>query len=63
MFLITPQTLLRWHRDLVRRKWTYRNKRQPGRPPLDAEVVALVLGMARESPRRDCVRLRPPPQR
>jgi putative transposase len=42
VFLVTPKTLLRWHRELVRRKWTYRNKRQPGRPPLDAEVVALV---------------------
>jgi hypothetical protein len=35
LFLITPQTLLRWHRELVRRKWTYRDKRQPGRPPID----------------------------
>jgi putative transposase len=57
VFLITPQTLLRWHRELVRRKWTYRNKRQPGRPPLDAEVVALVLRMARENPRWGCVRI------
>src|SRR6266566_4237700 len=57
LFLVTPQTLLRWHRELVRRKWTYRNKRQPGRPPLDAEVVALVLRMARESPRWGCVRI------
>src|SRR6266568_2003981 len=43
VFLVTPQTLLRWHRELVRRKWTSRSTRQPGRPPLDAEVVALVL--------------------
>src|SRR6266705_4402803 len=57
LFLVTPQTLLCWHRELVRRKWTYRNKRQPGRPPLDAEVAALVLRMARENPRWGCVRI------
>ena len=56
-FLVTPQTLLRWHRELVRRKWTYRKARRPGRPPLDAEVVALVLRMARENPRWGCVRI------
>ena len=48
--LVTPRTLLRWHRALVRRKW-----RQPpsqrGRPPVPAEVRALVLRLARENPR------------
>jgi putative transposase len=48
--LVTPRTLLRWHRALVRRKW-----RQPpgqrGRPPVAAEVRALVLRLARENPR------------
>ena len=57
LFLVTPQTLLRWHRELVRRKWSYRNRRRPGRPPIDAEVVALVLRMARENPRWGCVRI------
>src|SRR6266542_3894901 len=57
VFLITPQTLLRWHRDLVRHKWTYRKARQPGRPPIDSEVVALVQRMARENPRWGCVRI------
>jgi putative transposase len=55
-FLVTPQTLLRWHRERVRRKWTYRRKRQPGRPPIDPEVVVLVLRMARENARWGCVR-------
>jgi hypothetical protein len=33
-FLIQPQTLLRWHRELVRRKWTYRHRSTGGRPPM-----------------------------
>jgi transposase InsO family protein len=47
---VTPQTLLRWHRELVRRKWT-RSPERPGRPPLDAELRQLVLRLARENPR------------
>ncbi len=57
LFLVTPQTLLRWRRELVRHKWTYPNTRKPGRPPLDPEVVTLVLRMARENPRWGCVRI------
>ena len=49
-FLVTPQTLLRWHRALVRRKWTYGKQRTHGKPRTDSEVVALVLRMAREFP-------------
>jgi hypothetical protein len=41
--------LLRWHRDLVRRRWTYPHR--PGRRGLDPSVVDLVLRMARENPR------------
>ena len=49
-FLATPATLLRWHRELVRRRWTYQHR--PGRRRgLDASVVDLVLRMARENPR------------
>jgi putative transposase len=48
--LVTPQTLLRWHRELVRRRWTF-SRRGPGRPPIDAEKRELVLGLARENPR------------
>jgi putative transposase len=42
--LVTPNTILRWHRRLVRKKWTYSNRSD--RPPIDAAIVALVVGMA-----------------
>ena len=48
--LVTPQTLLRWHRELVRRKWM-QPTRGRGRPPIDPRVRLLVLRLARENPR------------
>ena len=48
-FLVTPETILRWHRALVRRRWTFPH-RQPGRPLLPAETVGLILRLARENP-------------
>src|SRR6266496_1687986 len=50
-FLVTPQTLLRWHRTLVRQKWTYRKERTPGRPPLDPLIAELIVRMAGENAR------------
>src|SRR5712691_34551 len=48
--IVTPQTLLRWHRELVRRKWA-QPRRRSGRPPVEAQVQELVLRFARENPR------------
>jgi putative transposase len=48
--LVTPRTLLRWHRELVRRRWR-QDGRRPGRPRLSSEVQELVLRLARENPR------------
>jgi putative transposase len=46
---VRPATLLRWHRQLVRRRWTYPHRR-PGRPPFDRRLQALVVRLARENP-------------
>jgi putative transposase len=46
---VRPATLLRWHHQMVRRRWTYPHRR-PGRPPLDRRVEALVVQLARENP-------------
>ena len=55
-FMITPQTLLRWHREFVKRKRTYR-RRGPGRPPLDPDTTDLIIRLGRENPRWGCVRI------
>ena len=47
--IISPRTLLRWHADLVRRRWAY-PRRTPGRPRIAPAVRALVLEMARDNP-------------
>ena len=57
LFLVTPRTLLRWHRTLVRRKWTYSKARTPGRPPVDPQVADVILRMARENAWWGCVRI------
>ena len=48
-FLVSPATLLRWHRRLAARRWTYAGR--VGRPPVGDEIRELVLRLARENPR------------
>jgi transposase InsO family protein len=48
-FPVKPDTLLRWHRQLVARRWTYPH-RKPGRPPLKRSLSAMILRLARENP-------------
>jgi putative transposase len=55
-FPVRPETLLRWHRLIIARHWTY-PRRRPGRPPLDAEVRDLVLRLARENSHWGYVRI------
>ena len=49
-FFVRPDTLLDWHRQLVRRRWAYAGRR-PGRPAIAKEIRELVLRLARENPR------------
>ncbi len=51
VLLVTPETVLRWHRDLVRRKWTSRQSRRAGRRPTDATLAALIVRLAMENRR------------
>ena len=50
VFPVTPATILRWHRRLVARRWTYTDRLRPGRPPTSAAVKQLILRMARDNP-------------
>jgi putative transposase len=49
--IVTPDTILRWHRELVARHWDYSDRRRATeRPPVTPEIVELVLHIAKESP-------------
>jgi transposase InsO family protein len=56
-FMVSPQTLLRWHRELVRRKWTY-NRTRGGRPRTDPEITRLIVEMAKDNPRWGYMRIK-----
>jgi putative transposase len=53
--IVTPGTLLRWHRRLVTRKWT--QPRAPGRPPLAGELAELIVKLAKDNPSWGVVRV------
>ena len=55
-FLVTPETILRWHRTLVRRRSTYPHRR-PGRPVLPDETIELIVRLAKEIPRWGYLRI------
>ena len=59
VFPVRPETLLRWHRELVRRKWAlFARRRRPGRPCVSPECRELVLRLTAENPRWGYQRLR-----
>jgi hypothetical protein len=57
VFLVTPATLLRWHRELVRRRWTYPRRDELDPRRLDPDVVALVVRLAQENGRCGYLRI------
>src|SRR3954454_9871927 len=50
IFPVNPTTILRWHRGLVARKWTFADRRRPERPSTGVSLKTLILRMARENP-------------
>jgi len=57
-FVVRPETLLRWHRELVRKKWTQRRTGHPGRPAIEPDVRDLIVRLGRENPRWGYQRIR-----
>ena len=49
--IFQPETVLRWQRELVRRKWTYTPKNKGGRPPISGEIENLIIRLAQENAR------------
>ncbi len=56
-FIVAPSTLLRWHREIVARKWTFKHKRL-GRPPVNPALASLICRMATENPRWGYIRIK-----
>jgi hypothetical protein len=55
--LVTPDTLLAWHRRLIARQYDGRSRRGPGRPPVMAQIRALIVRMAKENRDRGYTRI------
>jgi putative transposase len=51
ILLFKPDTVLKWHRELVRHKWTYKHRQSRGRPRIAPELEELIVRLARENPR------------
>jgi hypothetical protein len=51
LLLVQPDTVLKWHRELVRHKWTFKQPQRGGRPRLEPNIEALIVRLARENPR------------
>jgi transposase InsO family protein len=57
-FLVTPDTLLRWHRQAASRRWRrWRRQRGPGRPPLPSNIIELIVRLGRENRSWGCIRI------
>jgi len=56
--IVTPDTLLRWHRELIAKKYDGSKKRGPGRPRKSPEIEQLILVMARDNPRWGYTRIK-----
>src|SRR5450756_1453314 len=57
-FVVRPETLLRWHRELVRKKWTHRRTGPPGRPPIELHVRDLIVRLGEGEPTLGYQRIR-----
>jgi putative transposase len=58
MRIFGPETVLKWHRELVRRKWTFKKQQQGGRPRTNPEVEVLIVRFARENSDRGYGKIR-----
>jgi len=52
ILIFKPDSVLRWHRELVRRKWTFKRNGKPGRPGRSSELVTLIVRLLKENPHR-----------
>jgi putative transposase len=57
ILLFQPATVLKWHRELVKRKWTFQQRAKVGRPRIAAELEALIVRLANENPGLDFEKL------